>query len=42
MVITTDAPQRKSFSQAYCEPEIYALIHLSLQEAAVFVYRRVL
>ena len=41
MVITTDAPQRKSFSQAYCEPEKYALAHLSLQEAAVFVHRRV-
>ena len=32
----------KSFSQAYCEPETYALVHLSLQEAAVFVHRRVL
>ena len=29
----------KSFSQAYCEPEIYALIHLSIQEAVVFAYK---
>ena len=42
MVITTDAPQRKSLSQAYCESETYALVHLSLQEAVVFVHHRVL
>ena len=39
--VTADASQCKSFSQAYCEPEKYALAHLSLQEAAVFVHRRV-
>ena len=40
--ITVDATQYKSFSQAYCEPETYALVHLSIQEAAMFVHRRVL
>ena len=40
--VIVDAPQCKSFSQAYCKPEIYALVYLSLQEAAVFVHRRVL
>ena len=40
--VTADAPQRKSFSQAYYELETYALIHLSIQEAVVFVQRRVL
>ena len=40
--VTADAPQCKSFSQAYCEPETYALVHLSFQEAATFVRRRVL
>ena len=37
-----DGPQCKSFSQAYGESKTYALVQLSLQEAAVFVYRRVL
>ena len=37
-----DVPQCKSFSQAYYEPETYALIHLSFQEVVVFVHRRVL
>ena len=32
----------KVFLQAYCEPETYALVHISIQEAAVFVYHRVL
>ena len=32
----------KSFSQAYCKSETYALIHLSIQEAAVFVHHKVL
>ena len=41
-VVTADAPQCKSFSQAYCELETYALVHLSIQEAAMFVRRRVL
>ena len=40
--ITVDATQCKSFSQAYCELETYALVHLSIQEAAVFVHYRVL
>ena len=40
--VTADATQYKSFSQAYCEPETYALVHLSIQEAAAFVRRRVL
>ena len=39
--VTTDATQCKSFSQAYCEPKTYALVHLSLEESAVFVYHRV-
>ena len=39
--LTADVTQCKSFSQAYCEPETYALVHLSIQEAAVFVHRRV-
>ena len=38
--VTANATQWKSFSQAYCEPETYALVHLSIQEAAVFVHRR--
>ena len=38
----SDATQCKSFSQAYYELETYALIHLSFQEAAAFVRRRVL
>ena len=42
MAVITDATQCKKFSQAYCELEIYALIHLSIQELAMFVYRRVL
>ena len=33
--------QCKSFLQAYCEPEIYALIHISIQEAAMFVHREI-
>ena len=40
--ITADLTQCKSFSQAYCEPETYALVHLSIQEAAMFVHRRIL
>ena len=40
--VTTDAPQCKSFSQAYYESETYALVHLSLEEVAMFVHRRVL
>ena len=40
--ITANATQCKSFSQAYCELETYALVHLSIQEAAVFVHYRVL
>ena len=32
----------KNISQAYCESETYALIHLSIQEAAMFVHCRVL
>ena len=42
MVVTVDATQCKSFSQAYCEPETYALVHHSIQESAVFVHRKVL
>ena len=34
--------KKKGFSQAYYEPETYALVHLSLEEAAVFVHLRVL
>ena len=30
------------FLQAYCEPETYTLVHLSIQEIAVFVHCRVL
>ena len=37
-----DAPQCKSFSQAYCKLETYALVHLSLEEVVVFVHYRVL
>ena len=40
--LTTDATQCKSFSQAYCESEVYALVHLSIQEVVVFVHRKVL
>ena len=40
--VTIDAPQCKSFLQAYYEPETYALVHLSIQEAVLFVHRRVL
>ena len=40
--ITANATQCKSFSQAYCEPETYVLVRLSIQEAALFVHRRVL
>ena len=36
-----NATQCKSFSQAYCELETYALVHFSLQKVAVFVYCRV-
>ena len=32
----------KVFQKAYCEPETYALVHFSLEEAAVFVHNRVL
>ena len=32
----------QKFLQAYCELETYALIHLSIQEAIMFVHRRVL
>ena len=40
--IIADAPQWKKISQVYCEPETYALVHLSIQEVAVFVHRRIL
>ena len=40
--VTGDAPQCKIFSRAYFESRIYALVHLSLGEAAVFVHYRVL
>ena len=40
--ITVDATQCKNFSQAFCEPETYALVHLSIQEAVMFVHHRVL
>ena len=40
--VTANATQCKSFSQAYCELETYALVHLSLQEVVVFVHCRVL
>ena len=40
--LTVDATQCKSFLQAYCEPETYALSHISFQEATVFVHCRVL
>ena len=40
--ITADATQCKIFSQEYFEPETYTLVHLSIQEAVVFVYHRVL
>ena len=33
---------QKKISQAYCESETYALIHLSIQEAAMFVHCTVL
>ena len=42
MVVTVNATQYKSFSQAYCELKTYALVYLSIQEAIVFVHRRVL
>ena len=32
----------KKISQAYCEPETYALVHLSIQEVVVFLHRKVL
>ena len=41
-VVAADATKFKGFSQAYCEPETYALVHLSIQEATVSVHRRVL
>ena len=31
----------KVFSQAYCESETYALVLLSIQEAAMFVHHRI-
>ena len=37
-----DTTQCKSFSQVYCKLETYAIVHFSIQEAAVFVCRRVL
>ena len=40
--ITDDATQAKVFHKVYCELETYALVYLPLQEAAVFVHRRVL
>ena len=40
--VTVDAPQCKSFSQAYYELETYALVHLFIQETTVFVHFRVL
>ena len=42
MVAIADATKCKGFSQAYCEPKTYALVHHLLQEAAAFVHRRVL
>ena len=41
-VVTADATQCKRFSQAYCELETYALVHLFIQETAVFVHHRVI
>ena len=35
--VTADATQCKSSSQAYCESETYALVHLSLEGTIVFV-----
>ena len=32
----------KVFHKAYCQLETYALVHISLEEAAVFVHHRVL
>ena len=40
--VTVDAPQCKSFSQSYCEPKTYALVHLALQVVVAFVRCRVL
>ena len=40
--VTADATQYKSFSQAYCESKTHALVHLSIQEAFMFVHHRVL
>ena len=40
--VTDDATQAKVFHKVYCELETYALVYLPLQEAAVFVHRRVL
>ena len=37
-----NATQCKSFSQVYYELETYVLVHVSLEEATVFVHRRVL
>ena len=42
MAIIADASQCKRFSQAYCESKTYALVNFPIQEAAVFVHRRVL
>ena len=39
--VTADAHQCKSSSQAYYELETYAIVHLSIQEADVFVHHRV-
>ena len=41
-VVTDDATQCKSFSQANCKPETYALVHLSIQKVVVYVHRKVL
>ena len=40
--VIADAPQCKIFLEAYYESETYALVHLSLQKANMFVHHRVL
>ena len=41
-VAIADATKCKGFSLANCEPKTYVLVYHLLQEAAAFVYRRVL
>ena len=40
--VTANATQCKSILETYCKPKTYALVHLSIQEAIVFVHCRVL